>query len=203
MEKPENIDVVASIKSVISVNEMDSLKTLATPAVRRIAMENSIDLKLVDGTGPKKRILKGDVIAFVENGKRKESVTIQSLAPSPKIKESSPPSSYLVNLTAVQKGMFKSMTKALDIPHFGFTDEIVVNAASEFRNSLNKYLALNPSNHAVKKVSYMPIFLKAMSSALLEFPVLNACVVEGNGDPPQLLYRPSHNIGIAMDTKYG
>ena len=44
-------------------------KVLTTPAVRRIARENNIDLKTVSGTGKDGRVLKEDVLRLVE-GKR-------------------------------------------------------------------------------------------------------------------------------------
>ncbi|VDM82869.1 unnamed protein product, partial [Strongylus vulgaris] len=40
-------------------------KVLATPAVRRIAMENKVDLKKVKGTGRDGRVLKEDVLKFL------------------------------------------------------------------------------------------------------------------------------------------
>lgn len=50
------------------------------------------------------------------------------------------------------------------------------------------------------KFSYMPIIVKALSLALLEYPSLNAHV-----DPEctATTYKADHNIGIAMDTPDG
>jgi 2-oxoisovalerate dehydrogenase E2 component (dihydrolipoyl transacylase) len=160
---------------------------MATPAVRRIAKEHSIDLSKVTPTGPNGRILKMDVLAFLQNAATAQTTDVDQ---SQKDKA--------VPLTQIQKSMFKAMTKSLAIPHFGYSEEIILNNAIEFRASINNNLL--DSN--LKKVSFMPIFLKALSLALLQFPILNSCVVM-NGDSPHLQFRSSHNLGIAMDTKQG
>jgi len=107
-------------------------------------------------------------------------------------------------LTPIQKAMFKSMTKSLSIPHFGFSDEIHLDVTSKWRRDLNTHLkSLPPGRWPFQKISYMPIFLKAFSEALKEYPILNAQLVQPESGNPHLLFRASHNIGIAMDTPQG
>ncbi len=50
------------------------------------------------------------------------------------------------------------------------------------------------------KFSYMPLILKALSLALLEYPMLNAHVDQ---ECTTITYKADHNIGIAMDTPDG
>ncbi len=50
------------------------------------------------------------------------------------------------------------------------------------------------------KFSYMPLILKALSLALLEYPMLNAHVDQ---ECTTMTYKADHNIGIAMDTPDG
>ena len=112
----------------------------------------------------------------------------------------------IVPLTMIQKAMFKQMTKSLAIPHFGYSDDIIMNAAAAYRDSINAYLVSlgASSKYPFKKISYMPIFIKAASLALLEFPILNSCIVnDEDSGKVHLRYRASHNIGIAMDTPNG
>nr|KAJ3422615.1 hypothetical protein HK105_007296 [Polyrhizophydium stewartii] len=183
-----------------------NIPTFATPAVRRISKEHNVDLRKVVGSGPAGRILKGDVLAFV-NGEPAAS------APAPSAARAAPASTAastaakdeVIALTPIQKAMFKSMTKSLQIPHFGFSDEIALDATTAFRTAVNEHLKTLPAGtYPFKKVSYMPIFLKALSAALSQFPILNARIVDGE-DPSQakLQFRGSHNIGIAMDTAQG
>lgn len=50
------------------------------------------------------------------------------------------------------------------------------------------------------KLSFMPFFVKAVSNALLKYPILNSSILEDEG---KVCYKGSHNIGVAMDTKNG
>lgn len=169
-----------------------SLLTLATPAVRRIAKQNSVDLAQVEGTGKDGRVLKEDVMAYLAGGKSSE--------PAPATKPAAPSQGErTVPLTNIQRAMFKTMTRSLSIPQLGYKDEMELNATTEYRAALNKHIAENPAQYAFKKMSYMPIFIKCLSLALSHYPIMNASLASDDA----LIYRDSHNIGLAMDTPQG
>ncbi|XP_019357234.1 PREDICTED: lipoamide acyltransferase component of branched-chain alpha-keto acid dehydrogenase complex, mitochondrial [Gavialis gangeticus] len=198
--------------------EIKGHKTLATPAVRRLAMENNIKLSEVVGTGKDNRILKEDILNYLA----KQTGAI--LPPSPK-SEIIPPLPKLETapaarkdkahtipvpiskpivftgkdkiepITGFHKAMVKTMSAALKIPHFGYCDEIELNQLVQLREEL-KPLA----QACGVKLSFMPFFIKAASLALLHYPVLNTSVDE---NCQNITYKASHNIGIAMDTEQG
>ncbi|XP_038167305.1 lipoamide acyltransferase component of branched-chain alpha-keto acid dehydrogenase complex, mitochondrial [Arvicola amphibius] len=189
--------------------EIKGQKTLATPAVRRLAMENNIKLSEVVGSGKDGRILKEDILNFLE----KQTGAI--LPPSPKA-EITPPLPQAKDrpfptpvskppvftgkdrtepVTGFQKAMVKTMSAALKIPHFGYCDEVDLTELVKLREEL-KPVALARGI----KLSFMPFFLKAASLGLLQFPILNASVDE---NCQSITYKASHNIGIAMDTELG
>jgi 2-oxoisovalerate dehydrogenase E2 component (dihydrolipoyl transacylase) len=95
------------------------------------------------------------------------------------------------------------MSRSLKIPHFGYSDEYVLDNLISSRNLINDYIAGN-DQFSFNKISFMPIFIKSFSVALKQFPILNACVVDGDdANTAKLKFRRSHNIGIAMDTPGG
>ncbi|KAJ1676808.1 hypothetical protein EV182_007467, partial [Spiromyces aspiralis] len=98
--------------------------------------------------------------------------------------------------------MFKSMTESLAIPHFSFKDEVVVDEVIKARTQINESLNRKPID-GLTKISIMPFLIKAASLALASYPILNTRVVMTADDNPQLLYRSSHHISIAMDTSRG
>ncbi|KAJ3210157.1 hypothetical protein HDU67_005616 [Dinochytrium kinnereticum] len=184
--------------------------TFATPAVRRVAKEKGVDLNKVTGTGRNGRILKEDVLNYSESS---ASMPSKLSTPKTESKSSDQPqrteaahAAHAAPLTAIQKAMFKQMTKSLSIPHFGYSDEVVLNNLAKYRDNINAFLEKSEAGkkHNVKKISYMPIFLKAMSLALKEHPILNCAILNADDiQKAQLQYRPYHNIGIAMDTRNG
>lgn len=183
---------------------------LATPAVRHLCKELKLDILEVDGTGKEGRVLKEDIYKFV---KARESGTAQP--PEPSVNPGTPISSEVQNenrqtLTKTQEGMFKTMTRSLNIPHFLYADEIDFTELAALRTRLNKVLSASssswapvvPQTEGVSKLSYLPFIVKAVSIALQQYPILNARV-DLSSDKPGLVYRSQHNIGVAMDTPSG
>ncbi|KAJ5679440.1 Lipoamide Acyltransferase [Penicillium macrosclerotiorum] len=170
--------------------------SLATPAVRGLLKTHNINILDVNGTGKDGRVLKEDVLRFVE--------TVGSAAALPS--SSSPPSSttpdtrqmeMVTDLTRIQAAMFKTMTKSLNTPHLLYADELNVGDITSIRKKLAND-ARDP-----KKVTSLPFIVKAVSLALNDFPLLNARVDTSDPNKPKLIMRAKHNIGIAMDTPNG
>lgn len=93
--------------------------------------------------------------------------------------------------------MFKTMTRSLNIPHFLYADELKINNITTLRKKLAGDIK-NP-----QKITFLAFVVKAVSLALNEYPLLNAKVDTSNPEKPQLIMRPRHNIGVAMDTPQG
>ncbi|KAF8934182.1 hypothetical protein BGZ58_005897 [Dissophora ornata] len=188
----------------IEMPTAEHILTFATPAVRRVAKENSVDIALIKGSGKGGRVMKEDVLAYIANGRQATATPKAASAPSPAKVHIPAGEDKVLPLSMIQKAMFKQMTKSLSIPHFGFADEIILDNATAFRAALNVHVAKTPEKYNFKKVSYMPIFIKALSIALEDFPIMNACIIDGEeASSAKLKYRASHNIGVAMDTPNG
>lgn len=177
--------------------------SIATPAVRHMSKEHKIDINDIDGTGKDGRVMKEDILRFLQNKDAKPA--------SPGAPAAGLPQDTAVQvetkqaLTMMQQGMFKSMSRSLTIPHFLYADEVDFSDLVNLRTRLNKVLAKTPApNSALSKLSYMPFIIKAVSLALYQFPILNARVeVDAASGKPGLVMRSQHNIGIAMDSPQG
>lgn len=172
-------------------------KSLATPAVRRVSKELNVDITQVTGTGKDGRVMKEDVLAF---HKAQTAAPAAPAAPTgaPTRRATATAEETVTPLTPVQTQMFKAMSNSLSIPHFLYTDEVRLDTLTTLRARFNKLALANGGS----KMSYMPFFIKAMSVAISEYPIVNSRVVF-EGDKPALVTRPQHNIGIAMDTPAG
>ncbi|WLD59385.1 2-oxo acid dehydrogenase subunit E2 [Salinispirillum sp. LH 10-3-1] len=168
-------------------------KTLASPAVRRIAREHNLDLAQVQGSGKDGRVLKEDLLPVV-NGSTDAS-------PHPKQPASTvswQPSA--TDRTEPIKGIKAAMAKqmmdsASTIPHFTYVDEIDVTELDALRARLKESFAADGI-----KLSMMPFIMKAMALAIQHYPVLNSRV---NSDCTELTYLADINIGMAADTPMG
>lgn len=199
-------------------------KAIAAPAVRRIAAEYKIDLKMVQGTGKDGRVLKEDVLNYISN--RDKGITPQdpgkvasasvsgdapgpakpvpvpqqqqpgtTAVPLPK-RTIEPQSDRTETIKGYTKTMIKTMTAANAIPHFGYSDEIDVSELLKLRKQLKDSIA-----HQYNiKLTTLSIFMKSASLALSQFPILNASL---NLEANTIVFKGAHNIGIAMDTKLG
>ncbi|CAG8460264.1 5161_t:CDS:2 [Ambispora gerdemannii] len=188
---PESLNPSKDISFISQNHEV----TLATPAVRRLARENAIDISKIQGTGKSGRVSKEDVLNYVTKGNPPFVSNTTTTAAKDEI----------VKLSSLQKSMFKTMTRSLQIPHFGYSDEYCMDNIIEFRNIINeKFLKNNRDEFPFKKISFMPFLIKTFSAALLDFPILNATLVDAEDvNTAKLRYRSRHNIGIAMDTPSG
>ncbi|EFO86267.1 hypothetical protein GCK72_005676 [Caenorhabditis remanei] len=176
-------------------------KVLATPAVRRIAIENKVKLSDVRGSGREGRILKEDVLKFLgqvsaDHVSGSTNIRTTHQAPSPGAKSYEPlKEDVSVPIRGYTRAMIKTMTEALKIPHFGYNEEINVDALVKIRGEMKDFAK---ERHV--KLSYMPFFIKAASLALLEFPGLNATT---DDKLEHVIHKASHNICLAMDTPGG
>lgn len=161
-------------------------KILATPAVRRIAMEKNINLKDVVSNGKDGRVLKEDILNHLEK------ISVNPMGE--KVEEKSTMET-VVPIKGYSKHMWKTMTQSLNIPHFVYSDECNINRLIDYRNEVKDSL----KDEGIS-LSFMPFFIKAASRALEKVPQLNSWLDEEN---QALRVQKSHNIGIAMDTSEG
>ncbi|XP_043522859.1 lipoamide acyltransferase component of branched-chain alpha-keto acid dehydrogenase complex, mitochondrial [Frieseomelitta varia] len=164
----------------------DLEKAIATPAVRRIAMENNINLKDVVSTGKNGRVLKEDILAHLEK------IPVNSARERV---EGKPTGETVMPVKGYSKHMWRTMTQSLSIPHFVYSDECNINRLMDWRNEVKDTV-----KEQGVSLSLMPFFIKAASRALEKLPQLNAWLDE---ERQALRVQKSHNIGIAMDTPEG
>lgn len=175
-----------------------SKAVLTTPAVRRIARENHVDLSLVNGTGAGGRVLKEDVLATL-SADEAANPAVNSIS-HPEVPmaaaghlrttESLEPTH--IKISGVQRLMVKSMKASLAIPHFTYCENVEMDAVADLRTRFNAQSA--------HRLSFLPFVIKALSLALYEFPLLNSSL---SPDEDSLLMHCEHNVGVAMDTPRG
>ncbi|KRS19958.1 dihydrolipoamide acetyltransferase [Alishewanella sp. WH16-1] len=172
-------------------------KALASPAVRRLARELGVDLQRVPGSGDKGRVYKEDVRAFAQG-------TPVAAVSTPAAKPVAATSTAVVSsaenrvepIRGIKAAMARQMAESVSsIPHFTYCEEIDLTDLIALRLQLKDQYAKQGV-----KLTMMPFFMKALSLAINEFPVMNS---QPNADCTELTYFSAHNIGVAVDSKIG
>jgi 2-oxoisovalerate dehydrogenase E2 component (dihydrolipoyl transacylase) len=175
-------------KSTIEQNQTKG-KSVASPAVRRVARELDVNISDVTGSGKKGRVYKDDVVSFEQGG---NTLAVQTRAPSTRVEK----------IRGIKAIMAKAMVNSVStIPHFTYCEEIDMTELIKLRLELKEdYTVKAIMAEQNIKLTMMPFFMKAMSLALKEFPVINSQV---NEDCTEITYFTDHNIGMAVDSKVG
>ncbi|WP_371185921.1 dihydrolipoyllysine-residue acetyltransferase [Thalassotalea maritima] len=169
-------------------------KALASPAVRRVARELGVNIHQVPGSGPKGRVFKDDVRNFANGVSDVAASTPSATAPTSNIATTG--GSRVEPIRGVKAAMAKAMVASVStIPHFTYCEEIDMTKLIALRSELKEVYAKQDI-----KLTMMPFFMKAMSLALKEFPIMNS---QPNDDCTELTYFNDHNIGMAVDSKVG
>ncbi|MGK0673705.1 MAG: dihydrolipoyllysine-residue acetyltransferase [Halothiobacillaceae bacterium] len=175
----------------------------ASPAVRAYARHLGVELAHVTGTGPKGRIQKQDVEAYVkavmqgEKPAPKAAVTAGVGIPHiPAIDFSQFGPIEEKELSRIKKRSGKHLTACwLNIPHVTQFDEADITELEAFRASLKAR-----ADKAGVKLTPLPFVMMAVVQALKEFPQFNASL-DPSGET--LILKRYYNIGVAVDTPNG
>ena len=156
-----------------------------SPAAKRLANENNIDLSSISGSGPGGRITRDDVMLVISSEDNQKS-------PKTNIPPSSTKQDTKQNKIRQQIARVTTKSKR-EIPHFYLTNEIDMTIAMRFRDKINKQLETKSI-----KVSINDLIIAATVEALKKFPAFNSTYVD---DSP--IIHEEINIGIAISTTEG
>ncbi|MDP4556978.1 pyruvate dehydrogenase complex dihydrolipoyllysine-residue acetyltransferase [Halomonas meridiana] len=177
----------------------------AGPAVRMLARELGVDLGLVKPSGPKDRVLKEDVQAYVK----------QAIANQGKAQAAAPAASGGAGIPAVPEVDFSQFGEVeekpmgrllkmgatnlhrswLNVPHVTQFDEADITELENFRKAMKAEAEAQGA-----KLTPLPFLVKACAFALRKFPQFNVSL-KGDGDT--LVWKKYVHIGIAVDTPDG
>ncbi|AIO66993.1 dihydrolipoyllysine-residue acetyltransferase [Burkholderia oklahomensis] len=177
----------------------------ASPSVRKIARELGVDVSRVQGTGPKGRITKEDVTAFVKGvmtGQRAAPAAAAApagggelnLLPWPKIDFTKFGPVDAKPLSRIKKISGANLHRNwVMIPHVTNNDEADITELEALRVQLNK-----EHEKAGVKFTMLAFVIKAVVAALKKFPTFNASL-----DGDNLVFKQYYHVGFAADTPNG
>ncbi len=169
-------------------------RPLASPAVRRRALDEGIDLRLVPATGPVGQVTHEDLDRWLQQGGVAPSVAGQGraqslgLAPREGVEE--------VPVVGLRRKIAQKMQASKrHIPHFTYVEEVDVTELEALRSKLNQRWGEQRG-----KLTMLPFLARAMVLAVGEFPQMNARFDDEKGVVQR--YAPVH-LGVATQTENG
>ena len=154
-----------------------------SPAVRKIATENKIDIKSVKGTGKDGRVLKGDLI------------NLMGVNPPPSERKVKFGQEERIKMTRLRQTIAKRLKQAQENAALLTTfNEVDMSSVMEMRKDNQEDF----QNRYGIKLGFMSFFVKACVVALKNFPAVNA---EIEGDT--IVYKNYYNISFAVGTDKG
>ncbi|WP_395504855.1 dihydrolipoyllysine-residue acetyltransferase [Ectopseudomonas hydrolytica] len=195
----------AAAAEVANAPKRDGAKVHAGPAVRQLARDFGVELADIAGTGPKGRILKEDVQAYVKAMMHKAKAEPQAAAaatggagipPIPAVDFSKFGEIEEVAMTRLmQVGAANLHRSWLNVPHVTQFDSADITDLEAFRVA-QKAVA----EKAGVKLTVLPLLLKACAHLLKELPDFNSSLAPSG---KALIRKKYVHIGFAVDTPDG
>jgi pyruvate dehydrogenase E2 component (dihydrolipoamide acetyltransferase) len=183
------------------IDEAAFAKAHASPSVRRFARELGVNLGVVKGTGPKQRILRENLLAYVKtqlSTSRNRTGSELDLLPWPRVDfakfgpvESRP-------LSRIQKLSGANLHRNwVMIPHVTQFDEADITELESLRKESNESV-----QKGGVKVTILAFLMRASIAALKKFPEFNASL-DSESEEMNLVMKKYYHLGFAVDTPNG
>jgi len=157
-------------------------KTLS-PAVRKIVIENKIDINSVKGSGKDGRVLKGDLI------------NLMGVNPPPSERKIKHGQEERIKMTRLRQTIAKRLKQAQENAALLTTfNEVDMTNVMQMRKENQEDF----QNRYGIKLGFMSFFVKACVVALKNFPAVNAEI-----DNDEIIYKNYYNISFAVGTDKG
>ncbi len=171
----------------------------SSPLARRIAEDKDVNLKKVEGSGPRGRIVKQDIEEYLETmreeGREEEAEAVgKALQTVAGFAPSEVPEDEVLEMSRLRQAIGRRMQDSnQNFPHFYLTRSYRTGALMSLRKELNQLL---PESD---KLSVNDFIIKAVALALRQYPNLNASI-----EDEKHIRRHGHvNIGVAVAVEGG
>ncbi|MGG2064684.1 MULTISPECIES: dihydrolipoamide acetyltransferase family protein [unclassified Bacillus (in: firmicutes)] len=186
--------------------EVVNERVIAMPSIRKYAREKGVDIRLVAGTGKNGRVVKADIDAFANGGQVAAATEAPVAKEAPAAAKEEAPKAQPIpvgefpetreKMSGIRKAIAKAMVNSKHTaPHVTLMDEVDVTELVAHRK---KFKAVAAEKGI--KLTYLPYVVKALTSALREYPMMNTSLDDAS---QEIVHKHYFNIGIAADTDKG
>ena len=164
----------------------------ATPAVRKLAKENGVDLSTIAGTGPGGRITREDVERAIATGLPATAARVPQATFAPPAEARTDTDVEVVPVQGIRRIIAERLTASVrDIPQVTTFITLDAGALLAFRDSFAS---------GDTRMSPLPIVVRALAETCAAHPLLNASF---SAERSEILVHRSVHVGVAADTERG
>ncbi|MGH1352333.1 MAG: dihydrolipoamide acetyltransferase family protein [Methyloligellaceae bacterium] len=189
-EEEEHEEVVAPVRLEKETEQQQEQqnrqqKPLASPAIRKRAQDNGINLAMVAGSGPEGRIVHSDIDNWLEDNDDPAST---EHVPEQDVTE--------IPVIGLRRKIAQHMANAKSrIPHITLVEEVDVTVLEGMRGKLNR-----SRRDDQPKLTLLPFIMQAMVNAIASYPQINSTYDDDAG----IIHQHSYvHTGIATQTTSG
>lgn len=190
----------AAVEAVAASAEEEDVQVgdkILSPAARKLALENNLDIAKLVGTGKGGRVSKEDVLNAVQSGAAKASAApAPAAAPAPVVVAAGERVEKRVPMSRMRQTIAKRLVEAQQTAAMLTTyNEVDMKPVMDLRK---KYKDMFEKKHNGVRLGFMSFFVKAAAEALKRFPDVNASI-----DGTDIVYHGYYDIGVAVSTDRG
>ncbi len=203
VSEPELIEISGHETSMA---QSESTGRYYSPLVRKIAIEEKVpmaELEKIAGTGRDGRVTKEDILKYIQQRDKaepeiKEPSASAGKEPQVPVTKPSPekqkitvfPGDEVIKMDRMRKLIAEHMVMSMSVSaHVTNMIETDVTRIVLWRNRIRDEFY----SREKEKLTYLPIFLESVISALKDYPMINASV-----DGDSIILRKNINLGIAV-----
>lgn len=192
-----------TIAAKTEVTQVDKTVTageqILSPAARKMASENNIDITTVSGTGKDGRVTKEDVASLVEKQKTAATPQAATSMKATQVLDDAMQQGRVERRVPMTRMRARIAERLLDASQntamLTTFNEVNMQPVMDLRN---KYKDLFEKAHNGTRLGYMSLFVRASVEALKRFPAVNASI-DGN----DIVYHGYQDVGVAVSTDKG
>jgi pyruvate dehydrogenase E2 component (dihydrolipoyllysine-residue acetyltransferase) len=197
----------------------ERIRQRSSPLVRKIAQENGLDIREIEGTGIYNRVTKNDVLSFLENRKvagggatavasaAPREVPQPATAPAPQPAApagSAPPPRPSVAVTDRDEVVAMTKIRKITAENMTLSKRTSAHVTTVFQIDYTNVARLRERHKEAfqakngVKLTYLPFIFRAAIQALKEFPQVNASI-----DGDNIVYHKDVHLGMAVALDWG
>lgn len=199
---PEQKEGTQEVMKEVGTEPVDpNRRIIAMPSVRKYARDKGVDIGQIAGSGNNGRILKEDIDSLLKGGNVVSKVApVEEETSLSAIQHQAVPQGQYLETREKMSGIRKAIAKAMvnskhTAPHVTLMDDVEVSKLVANRKKYKEIAA----NKGIK-LTFLPYVVKALTSALKEYPMLNTSLDE---ETSEIIQKHYYNIGVAADTDKG